>query len=311
MNAIPDRPLFAVSDPGHAEWVSDTTTRHHTATIDGLDVFYREAGDPSRPTLLLHGFPSSSHMFRNLIAALADEYHLVAPDHIGFGQSAMPSVNQFTYSFDRLTEITEGLIDHLGLERFAIYIHDYGAPIGLRIAHARPDRITAIISQSGNAYLEGFTPFWDRLFAHAKDRAANEDSVREYSTVEPPRWHSPHGVPADRLDRIAPETWQLDQAGLDRKGNDAIQLQLFWDYQFNLDGYPGFQEYFRTHQPPLLVTWGRNDQIFGAAGAEAFQRDLPDGEYHLLDTGHFALETHGDEIAGYIRDFLGRKVRQP
>ena len=312
MNAIPDRPLFAVSDPGHAEWVSDTTTRHRTATIDGLDVFYREAGDPSRPTLLLlHGFPSSSHMFRNLIAALADEYHLVAPDHIGFGQSAMPSVNQFTYSFDRLTEITDKLIEHLGLERFAIYIHDYGAPIGLRIAHARPDRITAIISQSGNAYLEGFTPFWDRLFAHAKDRAANEDSVREYFTVETTRWQYTHGVPADRLDRIAPETWQLDQAGLDRKGNDAIQLQLFWDYQFNLDGYPGFQEYFRTHQPPLLVTWGRNDQIFGAAGAEAFQRDLPDGEYHLLDTGHFALETHGDEIAGYIRDFLGRKVRQP
>lgn len=287
--------------------MSSISTRYRTVQIDGLDVFYREAGDPSRPTvLLLHGFPSSSHMFRNLITALADEYHLVAPDHIGFGRSAMPSVNQFTYSFDRLTEITEKLVDRLQLDRFAIYIHDYGAPIGLRIASTQPERVTAIISQSGNAYLEGFTPFWDILFAHAKDRAANEDGVREYFTLSTTKWQYTHGVPADRLDRIAPEAWLLDQAGLDRRGNDAIQLQLFWDYQFNLDGYPKFQEYFRTHRPPLLVTWGRNDEIFGAAGAEAFRRDLPDGEIHLLDTGHFALETHGEEISAYIRDFLGR-----
>lgn len=287
--------------------MTEFSTRYHTVSIDGLDLFYREAGDRSKPTLLLlHGFPSSSHMFRNLIDSLADAFHLVAPDHIGFGRSAMPSVNQFTYSFDRLTEITEKLITRLGLERFAIYIHDYGAPIGLRIASSQPERITAIITQSGNAYLEGFTPFWDRLFAHAKDRAANEDSVREYFTLKTTHWQYTHGVPADRLDRIAPETWLLDQAGLDRKGNDAIQLQLFWDYQFNLDGYPKFQEYFRTHQPPLLVTWGKNDEIFGAPGAEAFRRDLPNGEFHLLDTGHFALETHGEEISGYIRDFLGR-----
>ncbi|OFJ51386.1 alpha/beta fold hydrolase [Mycolicibacterium grossiae] len=284
-------------------------TRHHTATIDGLDVFYREAGDPAKPTvLLLHGFPSSSHMFRGLLDALSDEYHLVAPDHIGFGQSAMPSVTQFDYGFERLTEVTEKLIDHVGLERFALYIHDYGAPIGLRIASRRPERVTALITQSGNAYVEGFTPFWDVLFAHAKDRATHEDAVREYLTAEKTRWQYTHGVPADRLDRIAPEAWQLDQAGLDRRGNDAIQLQLFWDYQFNLDGYPAFQEYFRTHRPPLLVTWGKNDEIFGAAGAEAFARDLPDGEFHLLDAGHFALETHGEEISGYVRDFLGRHV---
>jgi pimeloyl-ACP methyl ester carboxylesterase len=283
------------------------STRHHTATIDGLDVFYREAGDPAKPTLLLlHGFPSSSHMFRNLIDSLSDDFHLVAPDHIGFGRSATPSVNQFTYSFDNLTEITEKLITHLGLDRFAIYIHDYGAPIGLRIAVGRPERITAIITQSGNAYMEGFTPFWDILFAHAQDRAANEDAVREYFTAERTYWQYTNGVPQDRLDRIAPEAWLLDQAGLDRKGNDAIQLQLFWDYQFNLPSYPAFQEYFRTHQPPLLVTWGRNDEIFGAPGAEAYRRDLPNGEFHLLDTGHFALETHGDEISGYIRDFMGR-----
>jgi len=286
-----------------------SVVRYHTVAIDGIDVFYREAGDPSNPTiLLLHGFPSSSHMFRNLIAALADSYHLVAPDHVGFGQSAMPTIHEFDYSFDNLTAVTEKLITHLGLERFAIYIHDYGAPIGLRIASATPERITAIITQSGNAYLEGFTPFWDILFAHAKDRAANERGVREYFTAAKTYWQYTHGVPADRLDRIAPEAWQLDQAGLDRKGNDEVQLQLFWDYQFNLDGYPGFQEYFRTHQPPLLVTWGRNDEIFGAAGAEAFRRDLPNGEFHLLDGGHFALETHGDEISGYIREFLGKVV---
>ena len=286
-----------------------TTTHYRTVAVDGLNVFFREAGDPTRPTLLLlHGFPSSSHMFRNLINSLADSYHLIAPDHIGYGQSSMPTIHEFDYSFDNLTAVTEKLIAHLGLDRFAIYIHDYGAPIGLRIASAAPERITAIISQSGNAYLEGFTPFWDVLFAHAKDRGANERAVREYLTAEKTHWQYTHGVPADRLELIAPEAWQLDQAGLDRKGNDEVQLQMFWDYQFNLDGYPAFQEYFRTHQPPLLVTWGRNDQIFGAAGAEAYKRDLPDGEFHLLDAGHFALETHGAEISGYIREFLGRVV---
>lgn len=280
---------------------------HRTVEIQGHSVFYREAGDSNKPTLLLlHGFPSSSAMFRNLIPALADDYHVIAPDHLGFGQSAMPSVDEFDYSFDALTAITLELLDTLGVDRFAIYIQDYGAPIGLRIASRHPERITAIITQSGNAYLEGFTPFWDILFAHAQDRAANEDGVREYFTAAKTQWQYTHGVPADRLDRIAPETWLLDQAGLDRNGNDAVQLQLFWDYQFNLDGYPKFQEYFRTHQPPVLVTWGRNDEIFGAAGAEAFTRDLPDAEIHLLDAGHFALETHGEEISGYIRDFMER-----
>ncbi|MEV7567735.1 alpha/beta fold hydrolase [Streptomyces tanashiensis] len=283
--------------------------RARTVTVDGLDVFYREAGDPANPTLvLLHGFPSSSHMYRGLIADLADSYHLIAPDHIGFGASAAPAVEDFAYSFERLTEITLGLLDKLGVERFALYIQDYGAPIGLRIASRHPERVTAIVSQSGNAYLEGFTPFWDVLFAHARDRAANEAGVRELLTAEATRWQYTHGVPADRLDRIAPETWTLDQAGLDRPGNKEIQLQLFWDYQFNLDGYPAFQEYFRTHRPPLLAAWGRGDEIFGPAGAEAFARDLPDAEIHLLDAGHFALETHGEEIAGLVRDFLGRHV---
>lgn len=284
-------------------------TRHRTITINGLEVYYREAGDSHKPALvLLHGFPASSHMFRNLIAALSDEYHLVAPDYIGFGNSAAPPVDEFRYSFDSLTEIVEGLLDKLGLQRFALYIQDYGAPIGLRIARHAPERVTALITQSGNAYMEGFTPFWDILFAHAKDRVAHEGGVRELLQPKSIWWQYTHGVPADRLARIAPETWQLDQAKLDRPGNDAVQLQLFWDYQFNLAGYPDYHEYFRAHQPPTLVTWGRNDEIFGPAGAEAFRRDLPDAEIRLLDAGHFALETHGEEITELIRDFLRRRL---
>jgi pimeloyl-ACP methyl ester carboxylesterase len=280
--------------------------RHQTATIDGWEVFYREAGDPANPTIvLLHGFPSSSHMYRNLIAELSDSYHLIAPDYPGFGNSAAPSLDEFEYSFESLTRIVTGLLDHLGIDRFALYIQDYGAPIGLRIASRAPERVTALITQSGNAYVEGFTPFWDLLFAHAKDREANAASVRELLQPKATQWQYTHGVPADRLNRIAPEAWQLDQAGLDRPGNDEIQLQLFWDYQFNLDAYAAFQQYFRDHQPPTLVAWGRNDEIFGHAGAEAFTRDLPDAHVHLLDAGHFALETHGPEIAQLIREFLG------
>lgn len=196
--------------------MSPFATRHHMVSVAGQQIFYREAGDPSRPTLvLLHGFPTSSHMFRNLIPALADEYHLVAPDHVGFGNSSAPPVDGFDYSFERLTGITLGLLDTLGIDRFALYVHDYGAPIGLRIASRHPERVTALVTQSGNAYTEGFTPFWDVLFAHAKDRATHEPEVRRLLEVEATRWQYTHGVPADRLDRVAPETWRLDQAGLD------------------------------------------------------------------------------------------------
>ncbi|MET9031182.1 alpha/beta hydrolase [Nocardia sp. NPDC004168] len=282
-------------------------TRHLTVEIDGQTVFYREAGDPAKPTLvLLHGFPASSSMFRNLLPALADSYHLVAPDHIGFGQSSMPLVDEFEYTFEKLTEITLILLDHLGIERFALYIQDYGAPIGLRIASRHPERVNAIVTQSGNAYLEGFTPFWEVLFAHAKDRVANEAEVRKLLDANATRWQYEHGVPADRLNLISPDTWTLDQARLDRPGNKEVQLQLFWDYQFNLDGYPAFQKYFAEHQPPVLIAWGKHDEIFKADGARAYLRDLPDAELHLLDAGHFALETHGAEIAALIRDFLGR-----
>jgi pimeloyl-ACP methyl ester carboxylesterase len=287
--------------------MSPHATHHRTATIDGQQVFYREAGDPARPTLvLLHGFPTSSHMFRDLIPALSGEYHLIAPDHLGFGQSAAPPVERFEYSFEALTATTLGLLDALGLGRFALYVQDYGAPLGLRIASRHPERVTALVTQSGNAYVDGFTPFWDLLFAHAKDRDTHETAVRRLLEPEATRWQYTHGVPADRLDRIAPETWLLDQAGLDRPGNKEVQLQLFWDYQFNVDAYPQFQRYFREHRPPALVAWGRNDEIFGAAGATAFARDLPDAEIHLLDAGHFALETHDPEIAELIRAFLRR-----
>jgi len=281
--------------------------RYGTVDIDGQPIFYREAGDPANPTVvLLHGFPTSSAMFRNLLRDLADSYHLIAPDHLAFGQSGMPSVDEFAYSFDALTELTLGLLDKLDVQQFALYIQDYGAPIGLRIASRHPERVTALITQSGNAYLEGFTPFWEPLFNHAKDRATYEPDVRSLLTAEATRWQYTHGVPAQFLERISPDTWTLDQSYLDRPGNQEIQLQLFHDYQHNLDAYPAFQQYFRRHQPPTLVAWGKHDEIFGADGATAFARDLPDAEIHLLDAGHFALETHGDEIAALIRDFLQR-----
>ncbi|MEV6363130.1 alpha/beta fold hydrolase [Nocardia asteroides] len=284
--------------------------RHNTVQIQGQTVFYREAGDPNAPTVvLLHGFPTSSAMFRNLIPELAADYHVIAPDHLGFGQSAMPAVGEFDYTFDKLTEITLELLDTLGADRFALYIQDYGAPIGLRIASAHPERVTALITQSGNAYLEGFTPFWEVLFAHANDRATHEPEVRKLLELDASKWQYTHGVPADRLALVSPDTWTLDQAYLDRPGNKEIQLQLFADYKNNLDGYPGFQKYFAEYRPPTLITWGEHDEIFGADGARAYLRDLPDAELHLLDAGHFALETHGPEIAALIRDFLGRTLR--
>lgn len=285
-------------------------TRHNTVQIQGQTVFYREAGDPNAPAVvLLHGFPSSSAMFRNLIPALAEDYHVIAPDHLGFGQSAMPQVDEFDYSFDKLTAITLELLDTLGIDRFALYIQDYGAPIGLRIASRNPERVSALITQSGNAYLEGFTPFWEVLFAHANDRATHEPEVRKLLEIDATTWQYTHGVPADRLALVSPDTWTLDQAYLDRPGNKEIQLQLFFDYKNNLDGYPEFQKYFAEHRPPTLITWGEHDEIFGADGARAYLRDLPDAELHLLDAGHFALETHGPEIAALIRDFLGRVLR--
>jgi pimeloyl-ACP methyl ester carboxylesterase len=282
-------------------------TRYRTETIQGHELFFREAGDPSQPTVvLLHGFPASSFMFRDLIAALADRYHVVAPDHLGFGRSASPTIDEFEYTFDGLSEITLALLDRLGVGRFALYMQDYGAPIGLRIGSRHPDRVSVLISQNGNAYVEGFTPFWDGLFAYAADGVTNEGAVRESLEPAGTQWVYAHGVPADHIERLSPDTWTLDQLALDRPGNREVQLALFRDYRFNLDEYPRFQEYFRAHQPPTLVVWGEHDEIFGPAGARAFKRDLPDAEIHLLDAGHFALETSGDEIAELVGAFLDR-----
>jgi pimeloyl-ACP methyl ester carboxylesterase len=284
-----------------------SVVRHRTASVNGMDVFYREAGDPGSPALvLLHGFPTSSHMFRNLIPALADTYRVIAPDMIGFGQSAMPRVDEFDYTFDALTDVTAGLLEQLGVDRFAVYAQDYGAPIAWRLATRSPQRITAIITQNGNGYTDGLVKaFWDGPFAYAENPTPeNEAPLRAALTLELTRWQYLNGVADPSL--VSPDSWTIDQALLDRPGNDAIQLTLFRNYPTNVALYPQVQQYFRDSQVPLLAVWGANDEIFGPDGARAFQRDLPDAEIHLLESGHFALESHLDEITGYIRDFLAR-----
>ncbi|MFD8863306.1 alpha/beta fold hydrolase [Streptomyces sp. NPDC059590] len=285
---------------------------HRTAEIDGLDVFYREAGPGDAPVvLLLHGFPASSHMFRNLIPLLADRYRVIAPDHIGFGYSSMPAPGDFPYTFDALADVTEALLERLGVAGFAMYVQDYGAPIGWRLATRAPDRVTAIVTQSGNAYEDGFVrPFWDGLFAYAGAPGPDtEPTVRRALTPEITRWQYENGVADPSL--VSPDTWTHDQALLDRPGNDEIQLRLFRDYPANVAQYPAVHTYFRTSRVPLLAVWGRGDEIFGPDGARAFQRDLPEAEVHLLDSGHFALESHLDTITGYIRGFLGRVLPAP
>lgn len=280
---------------------------HRTTTVNGLEVFYREAGDAEAPAVvLLHGFPTSSHMFRNLIPALADRYRVIAPDHIGFGQSAMPSLAEFPYTFEALTDVTSDLLGRLGVDRYAMYVHDYGAPIGWRLALRHPERIAAIITQSGNAYTEGFVKsFWDGLFAYVKGpRPETEAPVRGVLTAEITRWQYVNGVADPTL--VSPDNWIHDQALLDRPGNDEIQLKLFRDYPTNVDLYPEVHRYFRESQVPLLATWGANDEIFGPDGARAFLQDLPEAEIHLLDSGHFALESHLDTIAEHVREFLAR-----
>jgi len=276
--------------------------------VDGNRIFYREAGPRAAPAiLLLHGFPTSSHMFRNLIPTLADRYHVVAPDLPGFGFSDAPNHKQFRYTFESLTKAIDGFIQSIGLERFAIYVFDYGAPVGFRLALARPGRITAIISQNGNAYLEGLSQAWNPIQKYWQDPTPeNRAALRDFLKPEATKWQYVHGVQDES--QVAPESYELDSALLARPGNDEIQLDLFLDYASNVALYPKFQEYFRIKQPPLLAVWGKNDPFFLPPGAEAFKRDNPNAEVHFYDTGHFALETHHQEIAGVIRDFLGRKV---
>ena len=280
-------------------------TKNQTINIDGQAIFYREAGDKENaPTiLLLHGFPTSSHMFRNLIPALADKFHLIAPDYPGFGNSSMPTVDEFQYTFDHLAEIVNKFISQMGLERFSIYVMDYGAPIGYRPAVKNPEKIEALIVQNGNAYDEGLGEFWAPIKAYwSTPNEKNKDALMKFLTIEATKWQYTHGVRNENA--ISPDNWNLDQSFLERPGNKEIQLQLFHDYRSNPPLYPQWQEYFRKYQPATLVVWGKNDYIFLKEGAIPYQRDLKNIEVHLLDTGHFALEEECELIAELISRFL-------
>lgn len=282
-----------------------TTIHHREQLVDGHRLYYQEAGPQDAPVVvLLHGFPTSSFMFRRLIPLLATRYRVVAPDHLGFGFSDAPSADQFSYTFDALATLTRGLINQLGIDRYAIYVQDYGAPIGWRLALADPDRVTAIVSQNGNAYDDGFVDeFWAPVWRYAEKRnAATEAEVRPALGIDAIRWQYVHGVPDPET--VDPETWHHDAHLVGRPGNDRVQLDLFANYPSNVARYPELQQYFRDRQVPLLAVWGRNDQIFGPAGATAFQRDLPDARVELLDGGHFLLESHLDQVADAMLDLL-------
>jgi pimeloyl-ACP methyl ester carboxylesterase len=287
----------AQADPGNE-------VRYKTVEVRGLDIFYREAGSRDNPTLLLlHGFPTSSHMFRDLIPRLSDRFHLVAPDYPGFGYSSAPPVDEFEYSFDNLADVMEKFMTAVGLDSYSLYLMDYGAPVGFRLAIRHPEKVESLIIQNGNAYEEGLREFWDPLRAYWKEKTeANATPLRNLLTLEATKWQYTQGV--RDIERISPDTWGHVQPLLDRPGNQAIQLELFYSYGSNPPLYPVWQAYFRKYQPPTLIVWGKNDPIFPAEGAYPYKRDLQNIEFHLLDTGHFALEEDGDFIAQAIRRFL-------
>jgi pimeloyl-ACP methyl ester carboxylesterase len=284
--------------------------QYKTVTIDGLDVFYRETGASNAPVvLLLHGFPTSSHMFRNLMPALADRFRLVAPDYPGFGNSSMPTVDEFDYSFDKLAHVIEKFTEAVALSRYTLYVQDYGAPIGFRLAAKHPQRVQALVIQNGNAYDEGLRDFWKPFRAYWSDRSvANAAALKQFLELDATKWQYTHGT--RQVEAISPDNWLIDQYLLERPGNKDIQLQLFYDYGSNPPRYPEWHAYFRRHQPPTLIVWGKNDQIFPAEGAHPYKRDLKDLDFHLLDTGHFALEEDHDVIAALMRRFLEARLNQ-
>ncbi len=301
--AVQLSPLAQMADKENPRRVT-----YNTIKVDGLDIFYREAGDKHAPTLLLlHGFPTSSHMFRNLIPALADKYHVVAPDYPGFGQSSMPKLNEFEYTFDQLSEVVDKFTQQLGLKTYSLYVQDYGAPVGYRLAVKHPERVQALIVQNGNAYDEGLREFWVPFKAYWQERTeANAAKLRVFLEIGATKWQYTHGT--RKPNNQNPDNWTHDQALLDRAGNKEIQLQLFYDYGSNPKHYPAWQAYFRKHQPPTLIVWGKNDYIFPAEGAAPYKQDLKNVETYLLDTGHFALEEEGAQIAKLMRDFLARNL---
>ncbi|MBV8440720.1 MAG: alpha/beta hydrolase [Hyphomicrobiales bacterium] len=283
-----------------------TAIKYQTADVDGFKVFYRESGPADAPKLLLlHGFPSAGHMFRDLIPLLADRFHIIAPDLPGFGQSDMPTHEKFAYTFDNLANVIGRFTEVVGFDRFAVYVFDYGAPTGFRLATRHPERVTAIISQNGNAYEEGLSDGWNPIRAYWRDPSqANRDALRAFLAPETTRWQYTHGV--KDIAAVSPDGQSLDNFYLARPGAADVQLDLFGDYKSNIALYPAFQKYFRTHKPRFLAVWGKNDPFFLPPGAEAFKRDIPEADVRFLDTGHFALETHAKEIADAIRDFLAR-----
>ena len=287
---------------------SNPLVTYGTEIIEGLDVFYREAGRPGAPQIvLLHGFPTSSHMFRNVIPLLAADFHVIAPDYPGYGLSSMPSVDDFEYSFANVASIVDELLARRGFDRYALYLMDYGAPVGYRIAESHPERVTAFIVQNGNAYDEGLLEFWDPIKQYWESGSKEDgDGLRGLLTLEATKWQYQHGT--RNPESISPDNWLVVQPLLDRPGNQEIQLALFYDYRTNVPLYPRWQRYFRTHLPPTLIVWGENDPIFPAEGAHPYLRDLPNAELHLLNTGHFALEEDGLRVVDLIREFMLERV---
>lgn len=297
-------PLMTIASPARAEQTAVTTVLHRTVTVDGVEIAYREAGNPEKPAiLLLHGFPTSSQMFRNLIPVLAKDYYVLAPDYPGYGASEMPSRSEFEYSFSNFADMVEGFVNAKGVSSYALYLMDYGAPVGYRLFAKNPEQVTAFIIQNGNAYEEGLLEFWDPIKAYWNEPSdQNRDALRQLLTIDATKWQYTHGV--TNVEAISPDTWHTDQYLLDRPGNDEIQLDMFLSYASNVELYPTWQALFREYQPPALVVWGKNDHIFPADGAHPYKRDLKNVEFHLLDTGHFALEDHGDVIGAEIMEFL-------